>query len=367
MAKRGLTMIGFPGVSSFRDRHGKARFRLRRKGLPTVYLPNLPGSPEFAQAYAEALAGEPKRQIGAERTTPGTLNALAVVYLKSAEWKQLRPTTRATYGGIIERLRNDYGALPLRGFTRERLLAMRDKRAATPAAANNMIKVLRILFAFAVDRNLRADNPAEKVKPLRYDSEGNHVWTEEEIAWFEARWPVGTRERLAMDLLLYTAQRSGDVRTMGRQHLRDGRISVVQEKTRERLEISVHSSLAASLATVPAGQLTLVVTQFGEPYTAGGFGNWFAEACDRAGLPHCSAHGLRHSAATRLAEGGCTEAEIMAVTGHRTSKQVQRYTRTRDQKRLADSALAKIGGTQPEQDLATSPVRLAKTGAKCQT
>lgn len=356
---RGLSVIGFPHVSAFKDRHGKVRYRYRRKGAATVYLPGLPGSPEFAEAYAGAVSGSP-RVIGAARTKIGSINALAVAVYKSAEWETLSDTTKITYRGIIDRLRADYGDLAVRGLKTEHVYKMRDKRKATPAAANNLLKVLRWLLAFAVERQMRPDNPAAVVKPLKYDSDGFHTWSEGEIATFETRWQVGTRERLAFDLLLYTAQRSGDVRQMGRQHVADGFIRVRQEKTKAELDIPIHARLAASLAKDPAGQMLFLTTQSGVGFTAAGFGNWFRDACRSADLPHCSAHGLRKSAATRLADAGCSESQIMAVTGHATAKEVQRYTRQRDQRLLAATALAKIG-TNVEQKLATPKTKLAKS------
>lgn len=362
---RGLKVIGFPNVSMFRDRHGKARYRLRRTGFATVYLPGVPGSPEFAEAYAGAISGDGRREVARERTVPGTINALVVAIYKSAEWSQLAPTTQNTYRGIIERIRRDYGALSVRGLRPEHVRKMRDKRKDTPAAANNMMKVLRWMMRFAVERNLRQDNPVVDVRALRPASkDGFHTWTEAEITKFEERWPVGSRERLAMDLLLYTAQRSGDVRQMGRQHVRGDSILVVQEKTGVRLEIPIHQALRASLAAVPADQMMFLVTQFGQPFTAGGFGNWFSDACRQAGLSNCSAHGLRKSAATRLSDAGCSEAQIMAITGHQTAKEVQRYTRARDQKLLANAAIAKVGGAKPEQKLANRANRVAKTSSK---
>lgn len=198
---------------------------------------------------------------------------------------------------------------------------------------------------------------------MRYESEGFHTWTEPEISKFEKRWSIETREGLAFDLLLYTAQRSGDVRQMGRQHVANEFIRVKQEKTGAELEIPIHPRLAASLARAPAGQMLFLTTQFGVGFTAAGFGNWFKSACRDAGLSHCSAHGLRKSAATRLADAGCTESQIMAVTGHQTAKGVQRYTAKRDQRRLATDAMSKIG-TESEQKMANPANRLAKARHK---
>lgn len=351
-------MMGFPHVTVMRDRHGKPRYRYRRTGQKTVYLPGKPGDPEFAAAYADACAGVTSTiQPGASRVAPGTINALAVEIYDSAEWQGLGEQTRKTYRGIIERIRRDYGKLGVRGLKPEHVLRMRDKKKDAPTAANNLVKVLRWMMAFAVSRRYRSDNPCIGIKPLKVESDGFHTWSEAEIAAFEKRWPVGKRERVAFDLLLWTVQRSGDVRVMGRQHVRDGRLEFTQEKTGADLSLPILPPLAASLATVPANQMLFIQTEAGVPFTAKGFGNWFSAACRAAGLPQCSAHGLRKSGATRLADAGCSEAEIMAWTGHQTTKEVQRYTRARNQKGLADRAAQR---TQGEQTLANPPDRLAK-------
>ena len=339
-------VIGFDHVTVMRDRHGKARWRYRRKGSKTIYLPGQPGSPEFAEAYALAVANTVKIQPGADRTVPGTINALAVAIYKSAEWSIMASTTQGTYRGIIERIRRDYGALTVASFTSARIKGLRDKKRDTPTAANNFVKVLRWMMTFAVERNLRPDNPCIGIKPLKIDGDGFHTWTEAEIAQFEARWPVGSKERLAFDLLLYTVQRSGDVRRMGRQTVKAGRLEFTQEKTGAHLSLPILPALAKSLALVPPGQMLFIITQFDEPYTAKGFGNFFSAACRAAGLPHCSAHGLRKSGATRLADAGHSEAVIMSWTGHQTTKEILRYTRARNQRALADA------GAKTEQQMA---------------
>src|SRR5262244_666484 len=96
-----------------------------------------------------------------------------------------------------------------------------------------------------------------------------------------------------------------------------------------------------SLARFP-GNMTFLTTQFGKPFTAAGFGNWFREQRNDAGLPHCSAHGLRKAAARQLAEAGCTEHEIAAITGHASLREIARYTKAVDQKKLAATAMEKM-------------------------
>jgi len=165
---------------------------------------------------------------------------------------------------------------------------------------------------------------------------------EVEIATFETRWPIGTRERLALALLLYTGQRRGDVIHMGRQHIAKGAIQLVQHKTKARLSIPIHPELQRVMDGTPSGNMTFLCTSNGKPFTAPGFGNWFREACDTANVRDCSAHGLRKAAARRLAEAGCSPHQIASVTGHKTLKEVERYTKAANQERLAQDAMRKI-------------------------
>jgi integrase len=143
--------------------------------------------------------------------------------------------------------------------------------------------------------------------------------------------------------LLYTAQRRGDVIRMGRQHVREGFISVRQEKTGERLQLPLSAELACILERSANDHLTYLTTDKGEPYTVAGFGNAFRDWCRAAKLPpHCSAHGLRKAACRRLAEVGCTPHQIAAISGHKSLSEVQRYTKAADQKRLATEAMATL-------------------------
>jgi integrase len=229
--------------------------------------------------------------------------------------------------------------------------------------------MLRILMKFAVDEELRPDDPTVGIKPVTSKTEGFHSWSEEEIAAFEKAHPMGTRARLAFALLLYTGQRRSDVIKMGRQHLRAERITVRQQKTGVQLEIPVHPELARVIAATPSDNLTFLVTKAhranrSKPFTAAGFGNWFRGMCNDADLPHCSAHGLRKAVARRLAEAGCSEHVIAAITGHRSLQEVRRYTASASQVLLAQQAIQAMPGSKDEQKLANRTDRLAKNGAK---
>jgi integrase len=207
-------------------------------------------------------------------------------------------------------------------------------RAATPEAANDLLKALRVLLSYAVDIGMIAHNPAVGIKKFRSrGGEGYHTWSEHEVAQFEAHHPIDSKARLALALLLYTAQRKSDVIKLGWQHVKGDQIALRQQKTDTSLLIPMHPELARVLAATPRANLTFIMTGYGKPFTSAGFGNWFRQRCNEAGLPHCSAHGLRKCAATRLADAGCSVHEIMAITGHRSLSQVAPYTRMAQLKR----------------------------------
>jgi integrase len=346
------------------DRHGKQRVRFRKRGFST-YLTGTPWSEEFMRQYAAAVDGvkDQATDIGAERTIPGSFNALAVAYYKSADFNGLAPISQRNRRNIIDRLRNEHGDKPVARLEKRHIQEWRDAKASTPAAANVLIKTVRLMLNHAADIGMIPTNPAIGVKLIRAPKgEGFHPWSEDEAAQFEARHPIGSRARLAMSLLLYTAQRRSDVVRMGWQHLQGSAIKVRQQKTGKPLLIPLHPDLASALASVPKDNMTFLVTGQGAPFTAGGFSGWFRKRCDEAGLADCSAHGLRKLAATRLAEAGCTPAMIMAVTGHSSLSEVLRYTEAADQKRLAEQALARQLGSNREQEIVQPALPVGQKG-----
>lgn len=338
--------------SEFVDRHGKPRVRFRRKGQEPYYFRATAWTPAFMQEYeaCKAKAAAPAIEPGAARTKPGTINAVVAAYYQSPEFIGLRQSTKAARRGILERFREEHGEKRIATLERAHVKAIVAAKAETPAAANNLLKRIKALMLFAQDLGLRRDNPTTGLRGFRTEGEGFHTWTEEEIAQFEARHEPGTTARLAMALLLYTGQRRSDVVLMGRQHVKGGRIVVRQKKTGARLEIPMHAALRSAIAD--AKQLTFLVTSFGKPFTPAGFGNWFRERCNEAGLPHCSAHGLRKAAARRLAEAGASNQEIKSVTGHKSDVEVARYTAAADQARLAEAAIGRTSGERTPRKMA---------------
>jgi integrase len=244
---------------------GKRRVRFRKNGF-SVYLTGIPWSPEFLAQYALALQGvqAQAREVGAQRTIVGTFDALVVSYYQSPEFRGLKLSTQTMRRNIIERFRNEHGGKPVKGLGRPHIKAIIGAKASTPEAANNLLKVLRALLAYAVDLEMIASNPAATIKRYRSVGEGFHTWTEAEVAQFEARHALGTKPRLALELLLGTGQRRGDVVRMGWQHIKCGEIAMRQEKTDEPQMIPMDAKLIAALTALPRTNMTFLVTEFGK-------------------------------------------------------------------------------------------------------
>lgn len=347
-----MAKIEIKFVKAYRDRHGRMRYYYRRLGLATVPLPGEPGTAEFMAAYqlADARAPRPHADVvkaaAMARVQPRSINALIIEYYRSTEFRELADSTRRAYRGQLDRFRRKHGDKGALSIQTPHLEAIFLAMAAAPEAAANLRKRLRRVFRLAVRLGWRQDNPVNETEITRKRDRGIKGWSDEDLTQFEGRWPSGTRERLAYALCLYTGQRRSDVIRMGPQHVSNGRISVVQQKTAHRLMVRLHPILAAEIAanasTGNAGNLAFLTTVKGAPFTVEGFGNWFRDACAAAGLKGKSPHGLRKSAGRRLAEAGCTEKEIAAILGHTTLGEVARYTREANQAGLADAAMDKV-------------------------
>lgn len=337
-----MTKIRLSYVQEFRDRLGNVRRYFRRTGFKRVPLPGLPGSDEFMASYGNALAESEPVEIGASTTKAGTVAALVAAYYGSAAFTGLSAETQRSRRHMLERFRNEHGDRRIALMKRENIVRGLD-RIGKPHAKRNWLKAIRGLMAYAVAINMRADDPTSGLKLTKIkDSGGYHTWTDDEIATYRRHYAIGTRPRLAFELLLETAQRRSDVVGLGPQHLRHGKLRLRQKKTGAEVVIPVTAELQAALDATPIGHLNFLVTAHGRPFTPAGFGGWFRDCCDAAGLPaRCAAHGLRKAASRLLAEHGATDREIMSITGHRTANEVTRYTRDADRERLAEAAMAK--------------------------
>lgn len=334
-------------VSEYRDRHGKPRYRFRRKGFATYSFKAAPGTEAFRHEYASCVDGTtaPPIEAGADRAAPGSFDDLIARYYRSPDFLDPSERTRVVYRGVIERWRNHeptsgrrYGDAMVRDLQARHVEKMMADMLPHRTAANMLRKRLKALMQFAIRQGMAKVNPLDATRPFKVESDGFHTWSEEEIAAYEAKHARGTVARLTFDLLLFTGQRGGDVRLMGRGHVRNKRITLKQEKTGVTVSLPILPPLAESILATPSGAMVFIVNGLGRPFTRKGFGNRFRAWCDEAGLPECSAHGLRKAAARRFAEAGCSNQQIKSWTGHTTDSEVARYTAAADQRMLSDEA-----------------------------
>jgi site-specific recombinase XerD len=348
-----VTRIRLKYVNAFGNqnrRDGRLRYYFRRRGCKAIPLPGLPGSEEFMAAYSAALAGMPDHQseIGASRTVPGTINALVVAYYKSSEWQGLSEETRKTRRPIIERFRMQHGDKRVALLRQEHIQKMLAS-IGKPTAKRHWLKAIRGLMRIAVP-TMRKDDPTKGLASIKLPkSKGHHTWTDEEIAQYRAYWPLGTQQRLVMEFALETTSRRGEVVRLGPQHVKNGRIRIERTHGSKDVDIPMSPELQAACDAMPKSHLTYIVTAQGKPRSKYGLGNDFAKWATRAGLPRrCRLHGLKKAGMRRLAEDGGTTHELMAISGHRTLSEVQRYTDAADGRRLADQVMAKRRKGQSE-------------------
>jgi integrase len=196
-------------------------------------------------------------------------------------------------------------------------------------------------YSIGLSREHVETDPTVGIKVARVRGDGFHTWTASELARFEERWPIGTRERLAYDLMLWTGLRRGDAARVGPQHVVDG-----TEKTGQRVSIRILEPLARSIKAClaygedgkPILKPAFITNDYGRPFVKESFGNWFKESCVAAGVPG-SAHGLRKALAVKLAESGATDREIGAILGNDMAKL---YARKASVPRLSDAAMARL-------------------------
>jgi integrase len=293
------------------------------------------GSPEFDALYHDWLrrteAGEYKP---APRDTPKpcTLRWLGVQYIRSNEFGQLEPRTQYVTRRILESIylepiargaKETFADCPIADFGAKAVGILRDRKRDHPEAANNRLKRLRAMFRWAMlpaqaDLAITA-NPARDVRKLKPKRKGGFPrWKPADLDEFETCHPIGNKARLAFALLMFTGARRSDVVRLGRPHVRGGPITWVPYKGRNQEEpvevsIPVLPELRSVIEATPAvGTTTFLVTDYGRPFTANGFGNKMCEWCKKAGLSGLNAHGVRKPAATRMADRGANA----CVDGH---------------------------------------------------
>jgi integrase len=334
------------------SRHGKTIWYVRVGKGPRIRINATYGSPEFDSAYQMALSDERPQPVG--KAARGTLGWLWALYRQSIAWLDLSMATRKQRENIMLHVLKSAGSEPLSRIDRNAIQKGRDRRADTPSQAKNFISTMRGLFTWAVDADLARTDPTQGItfkKSKKAKAGGFPVWTDDEIAMFERRWPRGTRERVMFDVFLYTGLRRGDAAVVGKQHVRNGVISIETEKTGMWVTIPILPELQATLDAGPTGDLAFIANASnGNPLTKESLGNLFAEACRAAGVRK-SAHGLRKAAATNAANHGATVAELEAIFGWAGGQMASLYTRSANRRALSAGAMNKLSRTETETSI----------------
>jgi integrase len=313
-----------------------------------IFLKSPYGSPGFENEYREALAGDGQSPHKANSTVAGSLSWLIERYREVYAWTSLSPATRRQRENIFRQVIAAVGDVALSRVAKSSIIASRDSRSGTLAQARHYLDTMRGLFRWAFDAGLVRVDPTQGVKDLKPDpgkKKGFPIWTDADVERYALRWPVGTRQRVWLDVLLYTGLRRGDAVKLGRQHLKAGVATILTEKSGGEIEVSIPllPILAATLKAGPCGDLAFIAGENGRPLTKESFGNLFRQACRAAGVSG-SAHGLRKVAATRAANNGATVAELEAIFGWTGGRMASHYTRTADRRRLALGAMHKLMG-----------------------
>jgi enterobacteria phage integrase len=333
-----MTQIKLRYVKRYADRHNKVRYYFRR-GSQKGALPGLPGSAEFMSAY-QAFLGSEEVQPKTIPTSERSFGRLITVFYASRKYKDVKRSSRRTYGYALEPLAAAYGHEPAQMTHQQAEKLIADIGASKPALANLSRAVLRMAYNVAVKEGLVEYNPFIGIRAFKTGT--HHTWTEGELRQFEQCWKIGTRQRLAYELLLCLDQRTGDTARMKRSDIENGELHVIQEKTGTALVLPVTQELVTAMRACPQNGFHLICQQNGRPLTTHGLASIMNRAIKKAGLPgRCVPHGLRKAAIRRMAEDGKSAKEIAAVSGHKTLREIERYTEAADQRLLARRALNK--------------------------
>jgi integrase len=344
------------------DRHGNVRLYVAVPGRHKVRVREEPETPEFWAVYNAAVSGgllsEDGRVVKSlAKAALGSLRSLVEGYYNSSDFRALAAGTQTVRRGILDNICFEFGDKPFARMESRHVRQIRDAKTDFPESANGRIKALRQVFKWATDDTvgLAKNNPAANVPYLSPNNpDGFHSWTIEEVAQYVAKHPVGAKAHLALCIFLYAGVRRSDGAKLGPQMERDGWLEFTETKGSnrkpKRRQIPILPPLRAAIDACPSGHLTYLVTTFGKPFTSNGLGNRFKKWCVEAGLPHCSAHGLRKAGATFAVENGATEHQLMAIYQWESPKQAALYTRQANRKLLTGAAMHLIQPRVDEQE-----------------
>jgi integrase len=304
------------------------------------------------------------RELESRPVTPGTIEDLIRKYYRSLAWLQLSEVRRKNLRSVIEPFREEHRDIPVRHFRFDHIEAIvmlrtvpdtkERRRKGGPHAAKRLRTQLIKLFNLAIKLGWIESNPAALSDPVKARLKGYHTWSDNQIETYRAAHAIGTTARAAMEIMLWTFQRPGDAYRFGPQHIQGDKVRYTQAKTGKTLLLPAAKQMLEALAALPnATGDAFLVNAYGKPFTRAGFNNRFRKWCDEAGLPHCTAHGLRKAAAARLANHGATNNQLKAMGGWSNDREVSTYTAAADQSKLAEAAM-KLLSPRPKTESVSS-------------
>jgi len=358
----------YPGVTSYRDRHGRTRWRFRSAGK-TVALPGQPGEPAFEEAARRAVMGLPAKPRPAGLHTairPRSMRHGWTLVTRSADWQALSPATRQKNerlaeaflaAPIVEGGDLTWADAPVADLRRRHVKAILADHAATPHKAKHLLTAIRRIVTAALDEEWIETDPTQRIG-WRPAYKGWRAWRADELRAFLARWPAGTTPHLAFCLALWLGNRRGDiaalrwdqretrtVRLRGQDRIVRGFVLTPEKRGGKRLFVPEAPMLSAALEAAGRRGSHVLLTAYGRPFSPKSLTGRMADWTRSAGLePGCTLHGLRKTLGKALAEGGASTRQLMDVLGHDDIDHAELYSREADQAVLAVEAMDRIAG-----------------------
>ena len=357
------------------DKRGNVRRYIRIPGKSKVRIPDhlKPSTEEFAQFYWDVRRGsyKPDRAPKPAEAKKGTFGWLVDQYYASPDFAKLnKEYTQVERRRQLDELKRKIGELPAVITPKTIRDGVKSRRAEGEGGsrARKFLAALRDVYRFAMDAELVKADPTAGIRAPKPKTKGFHSWTLEECLAYEKRHPLGTMARTAYAVGLYTLARRSDAVLIGPRQVKGDLLVYRQEKNRERAPVWVeHPIVPPLLEALKAKRgkgFTWLETSHGKAFSKKGFGNWFADRCAEADIPHCSFHGLRKATAARMAEAGYSSPQIMAALGDKTLQQAEVYTRAASNKRMANDAMDGLYGDKKVPPTVKVARRATKTRKK---
>lgn len=339
---------------------GNRRYYFRPPGRKNTPLPDLPPDhPDFYAAYVTAANGDKPEPPLPEA---GTIASGIVAFMRSDGYLTLAPSTRLVWRRYLDALRDSYGTGTMESLAPRHIRQDIAQFSAHPA--NNRLKVWRSMCKWWLSVGQIETNPARDVERRPTPkAQGATPWTREDFQTFRKRWPVGSAERLAFELMYQSCAAVGDMTRLGPGNVKDGWLSYTRQKSGSTATCPWTASaptwfegstdLRRCLQIAPKG-ITFLLTSHTRPKSAKAAAQWFSRACTDAELPSHSAHGIRKGRAAMFKENAASADQHMAILGHETESEAMHYSKSADLRKI-------ITGTEKFQLLEKRPTRSKTT------